>query len=51
MAKKRYNAVTDMVRNLTDDKEFHAKLAEEISDQRLAKVLFMMRCGQVFLAS
>ena len=43
---KRHKSVPDLVRNLTDDKEFQEALQEELAKGALAKALFTLRCRE-----
>ncbi|MBN2324118.1 MAG: helix-turn-helix transcriptional regulator [Spirochaetes bacterium] len=42
---KRYKSVSEMVRQLSDDKEFRDNFDRQISDKTLSKTLFAMRCS------
>lgn len=41
-----YNSVSEMVKNLVEDKEFQAEFERELANKKLAKTLFAMRCAQ-----
>ncbi len=42
---KRYKTVSEMIRQLSEDKEFGDKFDRQISGQTLSKTLFAMRCS------
>jgi transcriptional regulator with XRE-family HTH domain len=42
-SEKRYDSVSDLVRDVTDDQTFADAVDREIDDQRMATVLFLMR--------
>lgn len=41
--RKRFNFVADVVNEFIDDKSFRARFEKEISDKRMARVLFAIR--------
>lgn len=43
---KRYKSVSEVVKNLTDDKHFQEEFDRQISDKTLSKTLFAMRCSK-----
>lgn len=43
---KRYKSVSEVVKQLTDDKEFQEEFDRQISDKTLSKTLFAMRCSK-----
>ncbi len=43
---KRYKSVSEVVKKLTDDKEFQEEFDRQISDRTLSKTLFAMRCSK-----
>jgi len=43
---KRYESVLDLVKDISDNKEFHSELKDEIESKSLAKALFVMRCSK-----
>lgn len=43
---KQYKSVSEVVRNLTDDKKFQDEFDRQISDKTLSKTLFAMRCSK-----
>ena len=43
---KRYTSVSEMVRQLSEDREFQDNLDRQISDKTLAKTMFAMRCSR-----
>lgn len=43
---KRYESVLDLVKDISDNKEFHSELKDEIESKSLAKVLFAIRCSK-----
>lgn len=45
---KRYKSVVDLVKDLTDDKQFVAELRKDISDHSLSAALATMRCRAGF---
>jgi len=43
---KRYRSVSEVVKNLSDDKQFQEDFDRQISDKILSKALFAMRCSK-----
>ena len=42
----RYKSVSEVVKQLTDDKEFQEEFDRQISEKTLSKTLFVMRCSK-----
>lgn len=43
---KKYKSVSDVVKNLSDDKKFHDDFENQVFDKMLSKTLFTMRCSK-----
>ena len=43
---KKYKSVSDVVKNLSDDKKFHDDFENQVFDKMLSKTLFAMRCSK-----
>lgn len=43
---KRFDNVLDLVKDISDDKQFHSELKNEIESKTLAKALFAIRCSK-----
>lgn len=43
---KQYTSVPEMVKHLSDDKDFSEAFEQEVSEKALAKTLFAMRCAE-----
>jgi transcriptional regulator with XRE-family HTH domain len=43
---KQYSSVSEVVKNLTDDKKFQDDFIRQIADKSLSKTLFVMRCSK-----
>ena len=43
---KKYKSVSDVVKNLSDDKSCHGNFENQVFDKMLSKTLFTMRCSK-----
>jgi transcriptional regulator with XRE-family HTH domain len=43
---RKYKSVSEVVKNLTDDKKFHEDFKNQVFDKMLSKTLFAMRCSK-----
>lgn len=43
---KKYKSVSDVVKNLSEDKNFHDDFENQVFDKMLSKTLFAMRCSK-----
>lgn len=41
---KTFKSVSDIAKNITEDKEFHKQLDSELNNKSISKVLFLLRC-------